>query len=826
MKPLRTFFVLAAFVAGFFIFISPASATKYIATSTVWREVDSPIITNDRIVILPGGKLTIEPGVAVKFAAPNMFDRVIDNAGTLDAIGRIDKPIIFTSINDDSAGGDTNHNGTSTVSGPGDWWRLYLNTNSHSILNNIIIRYGGYESSGAIVAHKADLVVKNCTITKNIIGIRNESGRVTVSNCAIFDNITNSSGLTYDYGISNFANYGDIITEVIALDNWWGTSTGPCLWSSTFPNGRPINNADIYRLCKTRPRIDAKVVYSPWLDTVPIPEQDIDKRHPVILIPGFLGSWPDSIGDFWVMDPILHTYDDLLDALQLAGYEDNKTLFTLPYDWMKSNVVTAQLLKDKINAVKSVCVADDTYGCSKVDLIGHSMGGIVARQYIESDDYQNDVDQLIFIATPHKGAPDSYLMLEAGDIHGYPVINYVFKKFMQVKAEINGYKSRPFYDGLMYYVREQVYSLGEVLPIYDYIRDVGTGLMRQYPNDYPTNSFLENLNLPFNLAKLDQVKIANILGDAGNATINAFRVIPPLLYPLDGKWQHGIPENYNNYFSDRGLELGVGDDTVPKYSNSSFNGISDTIIPNASHLAIVSLAQAKIIKELTGQEPETIITSTIIDHLLIFQIFSPADFQVIAPDGRIIGRNFNSNVIYNELVNGYYTGFRNSSTPEMVIISNPMVGDYQIKLIGTESGGSYKMSVSSMNDAISSESSYSGVILPNQQQEINLSYLATSSAVSSLRPDITIKTAIADVEMIYDQGLLISSNAKKKIIKQYESLIDEVEKQHKKDKLEKIVDELKKLDKYLVKLVDRGVLKQLGYDIIKSNNDYLINNLQ
>ncbi len=44
---------------------------------------------------------------------------------------------------------------------------------------------------------------------------------------------------------------------------------------------------------------------------------------------------------------------------------------------------------------------------SKVDIIGHSMGGLIARQYIQSPDYANkrDVNKLITLNTPHSGSP-------------------------------------------------------------------------------------------------------------------------------------------------------------------------------------------------------------------------------------------------------------------------------------------------------------------------------------------------------------------------------------------------------------------------------------
>src|SRR3989344_1785103 len=92
-----------------------------------------------------------------------------------------------------------------------------------------------------------------------------------------------------------------------------------------------------------------------------------------------------------VIDPILHTYDDLIATLIANGYEEGVDLFPLPYEWRNSNVSTAHLLDVKIAVVKAIC------GCNKVDIVAHSMGGLVARSYIQSVDYHDDIDRLVFL---------------------------------------------------------------------------------------------------------------------------------------------------------------------------------------------------------------------------------------------------------------------------------------------------------------------------------------------------------------------------------------------------------------------------------------------
>lgn len=64
----------------------------------------------------------------------------------------------------------------------------------------------------------------------------------------------------------------------------------------------------------------------------------------------------------------------------------------------------AKCLAKQISAVR------DQDSDKKVTLIAHSMGGLVSRAYIESNDYQDDVDQLVTLGTPHVGVNLAFLL--------------------------------------------------------------------------------------------------------------------------------------------------------------------------------------------------------------------------------------------------------------------------------------------------------------------------------------------------------------------------------------------------------------------------------
>ncbi len=91
-------------------------------------------------------------------------------------------------------------------------------------------------------------------------------------------------------------------------------------------------------------------------------------------------------------------YKETIEYLSQYGYSSsNKNLFIFPYDWRKDIATQIKGLNDKIDeATKSA-------GTSKVQILAHSMGGLVAREYIRNTDQAQKVDTLIELGTPHVG---------------------------------------------------------------------------------------------------------------------------------------------------------------------------------------------------------------------------------------------------------------------------------------------------------------------------------------------------------------------------------------------------------------------------------------
>jgi Right handed beta helix region len=137
-------------LAGAALAVTPIGSPTY-TVPTRWDVAGSPYVVSGMVRVGVNGKLTIEPGVVVKFkpststdprVGPSTGIRAVD--GPLEAIGTPGQRIVFTSYRDDSVVGDTNGDGSATNPARGDWQRLYVNS---ATFDYVDVRYGGWITS-------------------------------------------------------------------------------------------------------------------------------------------------------------------------------------------------------------------------------------------------------------------------------------------------------------------------------------------------------------------------------------------------------------------------------------------------------------------------------------------------------------------------------------------------------------------------------------------------------------------------------------------------------------------------------------------------------
>lgn len=87
-------------------------------------------------------------------------------------------------------------------------------------------------------------------------------------------------------------------------------------------------------------------------------------------------------------------------------------LFVFPYDWRNSNWTSARDLYNFVQCIKSIRGNPPNF---KVEIVAHSMGGLVARRYILNNLGNHHVDRMVTLGTPWLGAPKVTNILETGD---------------------------------------------------------------------------------------------------------------------------------------------------------------------------------------------------------------------------------------------------------------------------------------------------------------------------------------------------------------------------------------------------------------------------
>lgn len=110
-------------------------------------------------------------------------------------------------------------------------------------------------------------------------------------------------------------------------------------------------------------------------------------------------------------------YSEVDDFFASLGYTKGVNYFTFPYDWRFDVSNTTTALDSLIDQAKQKS------GKTQVNLVAHSLGGLVARNYIFDPTRAAKVNKLIELGVPHLGTPDSLKAIMYGHPLGKPLLN-------------------------------------------------------------------------------------------------------------------------------------------------------------------------------------------------------------------------------------------------------------------------------------------------------------------------------------------------------------------------------------------------------------------
>jgi len=420
-------------------------------------------------------------------------------------------------------------------------------------------------------------------------------------------------------------------------------------------------------------------------------------------------------------------WDLMIKKLERNGYVNGKTIIACPYDWSAD---VPFIVNNYFKSCISKGLANTNKG--KVDVIAHSMGGLVTRAYIQETGKTNgkSIRKIAFLGTPHLGATDSYAVWAGGYVEkskfgarslvlssfykdrGYPVptislqyqtlkipvINSTFILPSDINSSFftNSYlvaNPSKLYDFLR---KENALGLKSLVPIYSFLNKSGSGVYTQ-TNCYE-NTFLKALNgLPLvgssgcpnpdtrisysfkdfkSTLSNDGIDVKMIYGSSGG--YNTLLYFPLSSAKGANLYQEGKPSVDLSNDTVMQTYKSPGDQTVPDKSTKEYFesiGLSskNQNVPGTHHL-LPKLAQTQTLQFITGKTTLQEVELSDIDTNILNLSVSPGVTLSLLQGGNVITPKIN-----NKTNTGSYYSYTNlGNTSYNLQIQNNSTADYGI----------------------------------------------------------------------------------------------------------------------------------------------------
>jgi len=266
-------------------------------------------------------------------------------------------------------------------------------------------------------------------------------------------------------------------------------------------------------------------------------------------------------------------YKKLVKFLGENNYSFRRDVFLHAYDWRRD---LSEKDKDwsAIKFLRNMIVEIAPTPNDRVNIIAHSMGGLVMRSYLSyySDDHR--IETVIYLGTPHSGSPGTYAIL----MGYYKLIND--KELLL--SSINAVTST--------FICQNFPGMYQLLPSDPFVTEEGVGgltLDETYQN-LPNSTLVEKARDFHDFIKdFNPIERSFAINGSGLATFSTVRIETKVKTHEECIWAF----------------TGNGDNTVPQRSSSSLIGDREYFVKGKhAELPGNEAAHKKILKILQGKE--------------------------------------------------------------------------------------------------------------------------------------------------------------------------------------------------------------------------------
>jgi hypothetical protein len=337
----------------------------------------------------------------------------------------------------------------------------------------------------------------------------------------------------------------------------------------------------------------------------------------------------------------------------------------------------------------------DSTGAEKVDLVGHSMGGLLARAYVQDSSYNSDVARLVTLGSPHYGVAKVYPFWQAAHVYDSDRLEKIGYEIAATLLMVKAWNPVP-----VLALREIIPSGQDLLPMWDYLYDDHTDLSKSESQMRHRNAFLAGLNNNVDILfqRLGDGNVASFAGQ-GISTGERFYVHPFEWWGKDPwnwffeyfNWEDGEPD----WSRQPEFRINAGDKTIlassarlpsPAYY-AEFLNVDHARLPGDWRV-IDEIFRFLGISTVTATSPQPV------GQALIFYVNGPVHATVTNPQGKTVSAatppKTSSQEASETLSGPFIPGAEyltvTGDTFTYILIPDPVEGQYQIEVEGFDSG--------------------------------------------------------------------------------------------------------------------------------------------